>query len=131
GPRGDIRAFDVKTGRLVWDFHTIPWPGEPGHEGYVGDQWRDLTGANVWSTMTLDEQSGTLFAPTGDANAPDGVAGPQLYASSLLALDANTGKLKWYHQITHHDDWDWDSPTPVMLLDVHQDGRTIPAVAMT
>lgn len=129
GPRGDIRAFDARTGRHVWDFHTIPWPGEPGHEGYVGDEWRNLTGANVWSTMTLDEETGMLYAPTGDANSY--VQGPQLYASSLVALDANTGKLKWFRQITHHDVWDWDSPTPVVLLDVHQDGKTIPAVALT
>lgn len=131
GPRGDIRAFDVKTGRQVWDFHTIPWPGEPGHEGYVGDQWRDLTGANVWSTMTLDDATGTLYATTGDANASPNVAGDQLYSSSLLAIDANTGKLKWYHQITHHDVWDWDSPTPPVLMDIHQNGKTIPAVVMT
>jgi quinoprotein glucose dehydrogenase len=131
GPRGDIRAFDAKTGRLVWDFHTIPWPGEPGHEGYVGDRWRGLTGANVWTTMTLDDQTGILYAPTGDANAPPGIAGPQLYANTLLALDANTGKLVWHRQITHHDVWDWDLPTPAMLLDVQQNGRTIPAVALT
>ena len=129
GPRGDIRAFDVKTGRLVWDFHTIPWPGEPGHEGYVGDEWRDLTGANVWATMTLDDQTGTLFAPLGDSNSY--AKGSQLYSSSLLAIDANTGKLKWYHQITHHDVWDWDLPTPPALVDVHQNGKTIPAVAQT
>ena len=129
GPRGDIRAFDARTGRLVWDFHNIPWPGEPGHEGYVGEEWRDVTGANVWSTMSLDDQTGTLYAPTGDSNSY--VKGSQLYSSSLLAIDANTGKLKWFHQITHHDVWDWDSPTPVVLMDVHQDGKTIPAVAMT
>jgi quinoprotein glucose dehydrogenase len=131
GPRGDIRAWDVRTGRLVWDFHTIPWPGEPGHEGYKDDQWRDLTGANTWSTMTLDEASGTLFAATGDANAPPGVAGKQLYSSSLLALDAATGKLKWYHQITHHDVWDWDSPTPTVLTEVKKDGKMVPAILLT
>jgi quinoprotein glucose dehydrogenase len=129
GPRGDIRAWDVRTGRLVWDFHTIPWPGEPGHEGYVGDEWRDLSGANVWSTMTLDDQTGTLYAATGDSNSY--AKGSQLYSSSLLAIDANTGKLKWYHQITHHDVWDWDSPTPPALVDVHQDGKTVAAVALT
>jgi len=72
-----------------------------------------------------------VAAAPGAVNAPPGVSGPQLYGSSLLAIDANTGKLKWYHQITHHDVWDWDLPTPPVLLDVHQNGKTIPAVAQT
>lgn len=131
GPRGDIRAFDVRTGREVWAFHTIPQKGEPGNEDYSGDQWRYLSGANVWSTMSADDAAGVVYAVTGDANAPPGVAGSQLYSSSIIALDAKTGKLKWYHQITHHDVWDWDSPTPVVLMDVKQNGQTVPAVAMT
>ena len=131
GPRGDIRAFDARTGKLVWDFHTIPQPGEPGHEQYIGDEWQGLSGANVWSTMSADDETGTLYAVTGDANAPADIAGSQLYSSSLLALDAATGKLKWYHQITHHDVWDWDSPTPIVLFDHEQDGRKVPALAMT
>lgn len=131
GPRGDIRAFDVRTGRQVWAFHTIPQAGEAGNEDYTGDQWRNLSGANVWSTMSADDAAGVVYAVTGDANAPPGVAGSQLYSSSILALDAKTGKLKWYHQITHHDVWDWDSPTPVVLMDVKQGGQTVPAVAMT
>lgn len=131
GPRGDIRAFDVRTGRQVWDFHTIPQAGEPGNEDYTKDQWRNLSGANVWSTMSADDAAGVIYAVTGDANAPPGVAGSQLYSSSIIALDAKAGTLKWYHQITHHDVWDWDSPTPVVLMDVHRNGQTIPAVAMT
>jgi glucose dehydrogenase len=129
GPRGDIRAWDVHTGRLVWDFHTVPWPGEPNHDQYSDDQWRDISGANVWSTMTLDDQTGVLYATTGDLNAYS--AGPQPYSDTLLALDAATGKLKWYHQITHHDIWDWDSPTPPVLMEVRQNGRNVPAVAIT
>lgn len=129
-PRGDIRAFDAKTGRLVWTFHTVPQPGEPGHETYKGDEWRDVSGANVWSTMALDEENGIVYAPTGDLNGD--ASGSQLYSSSLLALDANTGKLKWYHQITHHDMWDFDSPTPPTLFDyVDADGKTIPALLLT
>lgn len=131
GPRGDIRAFDVRTGRQVWDFHTIPQPGEPGHEDYAGDQWRGLSGANVWSTMSADDDAGVVYAVTGDANAPPGIAGLQLYSSSILALDAKTGKLIWHHQITHHDVWDWDSPTPIVLLNATHNGQTVPAVAMT
>jgi glucose dehydrogenase len=126
GPRGDIRAWDAITGRLVWTFHTVPQPGEPGHETYSGDEWRDVSGANVWSTMALDEENGIIFAPTGDLNST--ARGSHLYANSLLALDANTGKLKWYRQITHRDIWDWDLPTPPVLFDFEKDGRRIPAV---
>ena len=129
-PRGDIRAFDAKTGRLAWTFHTVPQPGEPGHETYKGDEWRDTSGANVWSTMSLDEANGIVYAPTGDLNSDAG--GPHLYSASLLALDAATGKLRWYKQIVHRDMWDWDSPTPPVLFDyTGKDGRTVPAVLVT
>ena len=129
-PRGDIRAFDAKTGRQVWAFHTIPQPGEANHETYKGDEWRDVSGANVWSTMSLDEENGIVYAPVGDMNGD--ASGPELYSSSILALDAATGKLKWYHQITHHDMWDFDSPTPPTLFDyVGADGKKIPAMLLT
>ena len=128
-PRGDIRAWDAITGKLVWSFHVIPQPGEPNHEDWTGDAWRDRSGANMWSTMVVDEQRGILFAPTGDAN--HAVAGKNLYSNTLLALDANTGKLKWFHQLIHHDVWDFDLPTPPVLIDVHKDGRVIPAVLQT
>lgn len=126
GPRGDIRAFDARTGRLVWTFHVIPQPGEPNAEGWSGDEWRDVTGGNVWSTMALDEERGILFAPTGDANS--GAKGSQLYSSSLVALDAATGKLLWYRQLTHRDIWDWDAPVPATLADLQIGGKTVPAV---
>jgi quinoprotein glucose dehydrogenase len=128
-PRGDIRAFDARTGKLVWDFHTVPQPGEPNHDGYEDDQWRHVSGANVWSTMALDDQTGILYAITGDLNSY--ASGSQLYADCLLAIDANTGKLKWFHQITHHDIWDWDLPTPPVLVDLQQNGKMIPAVLLT
>jgi glucose dehydrogenase len=128
-PRGDIRAWDAITGQLVWSFHVIPMPGEPNHEDWTGDTWKDRSGANVWSTMVVDEQRGILFAPTGDANRA--VPGKNLYSNSLLALDANTGKLKWFHQLIHHDVWDFDLPTPPLLIDVHKDGHVIPAVLQT
>ncbi len=131
GPRGDIRAFDVRTGRKVWEFHTIPHPGEPGSDQWPGTSWRDVTGANVWSTMSVDDERGIVYASTGDANVPAAVGGSQPYASSLLALDAATGKLLWSRQITHQDVWDWDAPTPMVLMDHVQDGKTIPAVLMT
>ena len=128
-PRGDIRAWDAITGQLVWSFHTIPQPGEPNHEDWPADTWKDRSGANVWSTMVVDEERGILFAPTGDANRS--VPGKNLYSNSLLALDANTGKLKWFHQLIHHDVWDLDLPTPPLLIDVRKDGRMIPAVLQT
>ena len=129
-PRGDIRAWDAVTGKLVWDFHVIPQPGEPNHDDWPGDSWKDRSGANTWSTMTIDEERGILFAPTGDANHSE-TPGKGLYANCLLALDAATGKLKWFHQLVHHDVWDFDLPTPAMLVTVHKDGRAIPAVLQT
>jgi glucose dehydrogenase len=129
GPRGDIRAWDARTGELVWSFHTVPQPGEANFETYTGDEWKDRSGANVWSTMTVDVENGIVFAPVGDLNGR--AEGTELYANSLVALDAATGALKWHQQITHKDLWDWDMPTPAVLVDVEQDGRRIPAVALT
>jgi glucose dehydrogenase len=128
-PRGDIRAWDAITGKLVWSFHVIPQPGEPNHEDWTADSWKDRSGANVWATMVVDAQRGILFAPTGDAN--HAVTGKNLYSNTLLAIDANTGKLKWFHQLIHHDVWDFDLPTPPVLVDVHKDGKVIPAVLQT
>jgi len=130
GPRGDVRAWDVKTGALVWSFHTVPQPGEANHDTYTGDEWMNRSGANVWSTITVDEENGIVFAPVGDLNGR--AAGPELYANSLLALDAATGQLKWFKQITHKDLWDWDQPTPPVLVDFKTAaGASVPAVAMT
>jgi quinoprotein glucose dehydrogenase len=130
-PRGDIRAWDATTGKLVWDFHVIPQPGEANHDDWTGDTWMDRSGANTWSTMVVDQERGILYAPTGDSNHADTAPGKNLYANCLLALDAATGKLKWFHQLVHHDVWDFDLPTPPLLIDVHQDGRVIPAVFQT
>jgi quinoprotein glucose dehydrogenase len=128
-PRGDIRAWDAVTGKLVWTFHTIPQPGEPNHEDWSGDTWKDRSGCNVWSTMTTDESTGTVFATTGEAN--HAVPGKNLYCNSLLALDGATGRIKWFHQIVHRDIWDLDMPTPPLLVNVRRDGKTIPAVFLT
>jgi len=128
-PRGDIRAWDARTGRLVWSFHTIPMPGEPNSETYVGDEWRDMSGANAWSTMSLDEKAGIVYAVLGDANGD--ASGPQLYSSSVVALDAKSGKLLWFRQITHHDIWDWDLPTPTVLLDLETSEERVPAILVT
>jgi len=130
-PRGDIRAWDAVTGKMVWDFHVIPQPGEPNHDDWTDDTWQDRSGANTWSTMVVDQERGIVFAPTADSNHADTAPGKNLYANCILALDAATGKLKWFHQLIHHDVWDYDLPTPPILIDVHKDGRTIPAVLQT
>ena len=131
GPSGDIRAFDVRTGALVWRFHTVPREGEPGNETWARDAWRDRTGANVWSIMTVDVERGLLFLPLGSAASDfygGDRAGQDLYANSLVALDAATGKLRWHRQLVHHDIWDYDLPAPPALVTIRRAGRTIPAV---
>jgi membrane-bound PQQ-dependent dehydrogenase (glucose/quinate/shikimate family) len=132
GPSGQVRAFDVRTGKLEWTFHTIPRPGEKGHETWSGDEWKDRTGANVWSTMSVDEKRGLVFLPVGSASYDFYGAdrkGANLFANSLVALDAATGKLVWYFQMVHHDIWDYDMPAQPVLIDVKRAGQTIPAVA--
>lgn len=132
---GDIMAFNVLTGQLEWSFHTIPHPGEPGNETWEDpDSYKsDIVGAaNNWAGMALDEETGILYVPTGSA-APDFYGGDRkgsnLYANSLLALNAQTGKLLWHYQFTHHDLWDRDPPAPPNLLTINRSGQKIPAVA--
>ena len=131
---GDIRAFDVHTGALRWTFHTIPHPGEYGYETWPKDAWKVTGAANNWAGMVLDEQRGILFAPTGSAVTDfygyDRI-GDDLFANTLLALDANTGKRIWHFQAVHHDIWDRDFPSPPVLVTVHQNGKAIDAVAQT
>ena len=127
GSRGVIKAFDAATGRLRWQFHTIPGPGEPGHETWPADSdiWK-VGGAAIWQTPAVDPEQGLLIFST-DNPAPDlngGVrAGDNLYTSSILALDLHTGKLRWYFQEIHHDLWDYGAPNPLVLFDVVMDGR--------
>jgi quinoprotein glucose dehydrogenase len=129
---GDIRAFDVRTGKLRWSFHTIPHPGEPGYQSWPADYWKTGGGANAWPGMVLDEKRGIVFAPTGSAVSDFYGAdrtGDNLYANSLLALDAGTGKLLWHFQGVHHDVADRDFPSPPVLLTVTHNGKRIEAVA--
>src|SRR5271169_5812779 len=129
---GDVRAYDVRTGKLRWSFHTIPHPGEFGYETWPAEAWKKVGGANVWSELTLDEPRGILFAPTASAKYNFyGVdrAGANLFADCLLALDARTGERLWHFQMVHHDIWDYDDPTAPKLLTLHQNGKTIDAVA--
>lgn len=132
---GHIRAFDVKTGKLRWIFHTIPQPGEFGY-----DTWEDtaaykhIGGANVWSGFTLDEKRGILFAPTGSASFDfygGKRRGDNLFANCMLALDAATGKRIWHFQTIHHDTWDHDLSSPPALVTINKDGKKIDAVAFT
>ena len=129
---GHVRAYDVRTGKLRWIFHTIPRPGEPGYETWPPDAWQRVGGANSWAGITVDETRGIAFVPTGSATydfyGGDRV-GDNLYANTLLALDAATGKLRWYHQLVRHDVWDRDLPAPPDLVTIERDGRRIDAVA--
>ena len=131
GPSGDVRAFDVRTGQQVWRFHTVPQPGEFGHDTWKDGAWERRTGANVWSTMSVDAERGLVFLPVGSASydffGGDRPGNP-LFANSLVALDAATGIRRWHVQLVHHDLWDYDLPAQPILADIHQGTRTIPAV---
>ena len=131
GPAGDVRAFDVRSGRLRWTFHTVPRPGEPGHETWPAEGWQRRTGVNVWTSMSVDEARGLVFLPIGSASYDfygGDRAGANLYGNSLVALDAETGRRKWHRQLVHHDIWDYDLPAAPVLVDIRRDGRSIPAV---
>jgi glucose dehydrogenase len=132
GLYGDIRGWDARTGKLLWSFHTVPRSGEPGVETWEGDSWKNRSGTNMWSFFTIDVDRGIVYvplgAPTSDYYGGDR-KGKGLYGNSLVALDATTGRLKWYQQLVHHDLWDYDLPAAPTLIDVKKNGRTIPAVA--
>jgi quinoprotein glucose dehydrogenase len=133
-PPGDIRAFDVRSGRLRWSFHTIPHPGEFGYASWPPNAWKNAGAANNWAGMALDERRGIVYIPTGSAvfdfYGADRV-GDDLFADTLLALDANTGKRLWHFQGVHHDVWDRDFPSPPALLAVRHNGGCVDAVAQT
>src|SRR5690242_2194108 len=129
---GDIRAFDIPTGKLVWTFHTVPHPGEPGYDTWPKDAWKTVGGANSWGEISLDAKRGIVFIPTaapkynfygGDRHGAD------LYGDCLLALDARTGRLLWYFQMVHHDIWDYDNTSAPKLLTVMHNGKPEDVVA--
>ncbi len=129
---GPIRAYSVRTGNLEWAFNTIPRPGEPNYETWPEDAWKTVGGANAWAGMTIDEDRGIVYAPTGSAAFDfwgGNRVGDNLYANCLLALKAETGELLWYQQIVRHDLWDRDLPAPPTLCQVTHDGETIDAIA--
>lgn len=133
-PPGDIRAFDVHTGVIRWTFHTIPHPGEFGYDTWPKDAWTDAGAANNWGGMALDAQRGIVYVPTGSAVSDfygaDRV-GDDLFADTLLALDASTGKRVWHFQGIHHDIWDRDFPSPPALFTIERNGVKIDAIAQT
>ena len=131
GPSGDVRAFDARTGVEVWRFHTVPRPGEFGHGTWAADAWQHRTGVNVWSQMAVDEERGLVFLPIGSASYDfygGDRPGANLYASSLVALDAATGVRRWHLQLVHHDLWDYDLPAQPSLITLKRNGRLLPAV---
>ena len=129
---GHVRAFDAQTGALVWTFRTIPSPGEDGYETWPTDAWQTAGGANAWAGITVDAERGLAFVPTGSAT-PDFYGadrlGDNLYANSLVALDARTGERVWHRQLVRHDLWDRDLPSPPNLIELERDGEFVPAVA--
>ncbi len=133
-PPGDIRAYDVRTGKLRWSFHTIPHPGEYGYDTWPKEAWKNSGAANNWAGMALDVKRGTVYVPTGSAAmdfyGADRI-GDDLFANCLLALNAETGERIWHFQGVRHDLWDRDFPSAPALLTVKHDGKEIEAVAQT
>lgn len=133
GPPGNARAFDARTGAKLWDFQTVPRPGEVGHETWLNDGWQNRSGTNTWGWyMTADEQRGLIYmtfgAPAANYYGGDR-PGANLFGNSVVAVDANTGKYNWHFQVVHHDLWDYDLPPAPALVDIVKDGKRIPALA--
>ena len=131
---GDIRAYDVRSGKIRWTFHTIPRPGEFGYNTWPKDAWKYTGGVNDWAGMSVDQQRGLVFAATGSASFDFYGAnrvGDDLFANCVLALKADTGERVWHFQGVHHDVWDRDFPSPPSLVTVMRNGRPVAAVAQT
>ena len=132
GAPGDVRAFDVSMGKELWRFHTVPWPGESGNEVWEGGSWKERTGANAWGGYSIDVKRGMVFASLGAA-APDFYGGDRkgtnLFANSIVALDARTGKRIWHFQVVRHDLWDYDIPVYPNLVTIRHAGKEKDAVA--
>ncbi len=135
GPRdvpGDVRGYDARSGALRWTFHVIPAEGEPGVETWQQDSWRDGGAANVWGPMSVDDAKGIVYLTTSSATNDQYGGhrpGDNLFAESLVALDAETGKRLWHFQLVHHGLWDYDPGAAANLVDISVDGRRIEAVA--
>ena len=129
---GDVRAFDVRTGKPVWRFHTVPRPGQFGHDSWQGESWQDRGGANAWGGLSVDDKRGIVFAGLGSASFDfygGDRPGQNLFANCVIALDARNGQRIWHFQTLHHDLWDHDLPTYPNLVTVTRDGRPVDAAA--
>ena len=130
---GDTKAFDARTGKKTWEFHTVPRPGELGHETWLNDGWKDRSGTNIWAWhMSVDEQLGLIYLPIDGpaANYYGGDRpGANLFGNSIVALDAESGTYRWHFQTVHHDLWDFDNPPAPVLLDITRNGQRIPVLA--
>ena len=135
GDLGNLRAFDARTGAKKWEFNTIPQPGEPGHETWLDDGWKNRPGANMWVWYTTADPALGLIYVTLGSPGPNYWGGDRpganLFANSVLAIEAESGAYRWHFQTIHHDLWDWDLPAPPVLIDVEVNGRTVPALAET
>ena len=132
GFSGDTRAWDLRTGKLVWQFHHVPRPGEPGNDTWENDSWNLRSGVNTWGFISIDPALGLVYLPTGSPSYDfygGDRKGENLYANSIVALEAETGKLKWYFQAVRHDTWDFDFTAAPVLIDVRRNGQRIPALA--
>jgi quinoprotein glucose dehydrogenase len=133
GPAGDVRAWDIHNGKLVWTFRSVPQAGEKFNDTWGGDSWKNRSGVNVWGFITVDVERGIVYMPFG-APSVDQYGGDRpgdnLFGTSLVAADANTGKYLWHFQVVRHDIWDADLSGAPALIDVKQGGKTIPAVAV-
>ncbi|WP_159792888.1 outer membrane protein assembly factor BamB family protein [Croceibacterium salegens] len=135
GPSGDSRAYDARTGKKLWQFHTVPHPGEVGHETWLDGETEGRSGTNMWVWYTTaDPATDTIYMTIGGPS-PNYYGGDRpganLFGNSIVAVDATTGKYKWHFQTIHHDLWDWDLPAPPVLVDIEKDGKTIHALAET
>ena len=133
GPKGDVRAYDARTGKQLWVFHSAALPGEFGGDTWAKDSWKNRSAVNAWSLLSVDTQRGIAYIPLTSAgydNYGGDRKGADLFSDSLVALDALTGKRIWHYQIIHHDIWDYDLPSQPNLVEVKRNGEMVPAVAI-
>jgi quinoprotein glucose dehydrogenase len=132
GYSGDTRAWDLHTGKMVWQFHHVPQPGELGNDTWEGDSWTNRSGANTWGFISVDPVLGLVYLPIGSPSYDfygGDRRGANLFGNSIVALDAATGKYRWHFQAIHHDTWDFDFNSAPVLIDVMRNGQRIPALA--
>jgi len=135
GPSGNSRAYDARTGAKLWEFNSVPQPGEVGHETWLDDGWKERSGTNMWIWYTTADPDTDMLYMTLGSPSPNYYGGDRpganLFGNSLVAVNALTGEYQWHFQTIHHDLWDWDLPAPPVLFDVTKDGKKIPALALT